>query len=283
MDRRATLNAPPERVWPWLLQLGKGRAGWYLSRRLERVVPRANRALREIDPRFQEVAVGDRVADYGRDGWFEARVVDPPHTLVWWSERGQDLHLTWALVIEASGPETQRALRPAADQPPHRQAGAGDRRVGGRVVRSLHGPDHDRGPQGTHRVRSAPARLAAQPGADVIQEVGHLLGRARTRACARLSVRRLAPGVGKVLGQSGGGVGEDLADAVLGGDVSELLVGRSRSPRFLAGGAGRLLGCSPSPFPGLARGGELALDVLEPGIEVGIALGAGCTRWTRTR
>lgn len=105
MDRRATLNAPLERVWPWLLQLGKGRAGWYLSRRLERVVPRANRALREIDPRFQEVAVGDRVADYGRDGWFEARVVDPPHTLVWWSERGQDLHLTWALVIEASGPE----------------------------------------------------------------------------------------------------------------------------------------------------------------------------------
>jgi hypothetical protein len=106
VDRRATLNAPPERVWPWLLQLGKGRAGWYLSRRLERLVPRTNRALREIDPHFQEVAVGDRVADYGRDGWFEARVVDPPHTLVWWSERGQDSQLTWALVLEATGPET---------------------------------------------------------------------------------------------------------------------------------------------------------------------------------
>jgi hypothetical protein len=30
MDRQARLPAPPERVWPWLLQLGKGRAGWYL-------------------------------------------------------------------------------------------------------------------------------------------------------------------------------------------------------------------------------------------------------------
>ncbi|MGH2866887.1 MAG: hypothetical protein ACRDNK_04870 [Solirubrobacteraceae bacterium] len=106
MDRRATLNAPPERAWPWLLQLGKGRAGWYLSRRLQRLVPRGKRALWEIEPRYQEVAVGDRVADYGPDGWFEARVVDPPHALVWWSERGQDLQLTWALVLEATGPET---------------------------------------------------------------------------------------------------------------------------------------------------------------------------------
>ncbi|MDQ6748435.1 MAG: hypothetical protein M3010_10080 [Candidatus Dormibacteraeota bacterium] len=105
MDRRATLDAPPERVWPWLLQLGKGRAGWYLSRRLERLIPKGNRALREIDPHYQEVAVGDRVADYGPDGWFEARVVQPPHALVWWSARGDDLHLTWALVVEPAGPQ----------------------------------------------------------------------------------------------------------------------------------------------------------------------------------
>ena len=59
-----------------------------------------------IDPDYQTVAVGDRVADYGRDGWFEARVVDPPHALVWWSERGKDLRLTWALVLAATGPDT---------------------------------------------------------------------------------------------------------------------------------------------------------------------------------
>ncbi len=100
MDRRAELEASPQDAWPWLLQLGKGRAGWYLSRRLERLTPRGHRALRVISPEFQEVAVGDRVADYGPDGWFEARVVDPPHALVWWSERGDDLRLTWALVLE---------------------------------------------------------------------------------------------------------------------------------------------------------------------------------------
>lgn len=105
MDRRASLTASSEQVWPWLLQLGKGRAGWYLSRRLERFVRRRNRALREIDPSYQHVTLGARVADYGPDGWFEARVVDPPHALVWWSERGRDLQLTWALVLEPSAPD----------------------------------------------------------------------------------------------------------------------------------------------------------------------------------
>ena len=103
MDRRASLAASPEQVWPWLLQLGKGRAGWYLSRRLERLTPRANRALRVIDPAYQHVSIGERVSDYGPEGWFEARVVDSPRALVWWSQRGDGLTLTWAFALEPSG------------------------------------------------------------------------------------------------------------------------------------------------------------------------------------
>ena len=33
MDRAFDLPAPPEVVWPWFVQLGKKRAGWYLPRR----------------------------------------------------------------------------------------------------------------------------------------------------------------------------------------------------------------------------------------------------------
>lgn len=102
LDRRASLAAPPETVWPWVVQLGKGRAGWYLSRRLERLTPRRNRASRAIDPAYQHLSVGDRISDFDGNGWFEARVVDPPHALVWWSEREPDQSLTWALVLEPS-------------------------------------------------------------------------------------------------------------------------------------------------------------------------------------
>ena len=46
MDRALTVQAPPEEVWPWLVQLGKGRAGWYLPRAVERFLPRSPRRTR---------------------------------------------------------------------------------------------------------------------------------------------------------------------------------------------------------------------------------------------
>jgi hypothetical protein len=110
-DRSAILPAPPERVWPWLLQLGKGRAGWYLPARVERLIPDPHRGLRRIDAVFQSVAVGDRVPDYGPGGWFEARTVDPPHALVWWSQRGRDLSFSWALVLEPVGDGSRLRIR----------------------------------------------------------------------------------------------------------------------------------------------------------------------------
>jgi hypothetical protein len=99
-DREAILSTDPEQVWPWLVQLGKGRAGWYLPARVERLIPGPRRPLRQIEGRFQSVAVGERVPDYGPGGWLEARVVAAPEALVWWTERGRGLQFTWALVLE---------------------------------------------------------------------------------------------------------------------------------------------------------------------------------------
>jgi hypothetical protein len=110
LDRDALFTAPPEQVWPWLLQLGKRRAGWYLTRRIERLLPRGRRALRRVEPRFQAVVVGERIPDYGPGGWFEARVVDPPHTLVWWSQRGRGLAFSWALILEPVGANSTRLV-----------------------------------------------------------------------------------------------------------------------------------------------------------------------------
>ncbi len=39
MDRAFTVPDAPDRVWPWIVQLGKRRAGWYLPRRVERFLP----------------------------------------------------------------------------------------------------------------------------------------------------------------------------------------------------------------------------------------------------
>lgn len=38
-DHRTIIVATPEDIWPWLIQLGKRRAGWYLPAHLERLLP----------------------------------------------------------------------------------------------------------------------------------------------------------------------------------------------------------------------------------------------------
>ncbi len=65
IDRAATLPAPAEQVWPWIVQLGKGRAGWYFPRWVELAVPPSRRGLRRIDPALQHLAVGDEHPDWG--------------------------------------------------------------------------------------------------------------------------------------------------------------------------------------------------------------------------
>jgi len=54
-----TIDAPPDQVWPWLVQLGGDRAGWYSWDRLDNA---GRPSAREIHPEWQHLAVGDRVA-----------------------------------------------------------------------------------------------------------------------------------------------------------------------------------------------------------------------------
>jgi len=54
--RAVTIDAPPDQIWPWLLQIGYGRAGWYGLDLLDNGgVPSARR----IIPEFQRFGVGD--------------------------------------------------------------------------------------------------------------------------------------------------------------------------------------------------------------------------------
>ena len=104
MDRGGSLPAPASQVWPWLVQLGKGRAGWYLTRPVERFIPLRRRALRHLDPRWQDLSVGDRIPDYGvGEPEFEVAVLEPPRTVVFTSvrrtRRGQ-IQVSWALVLD---------------------------------------------------------------------------------------------------------------------------------------------------------------------------------------
>jgi uncharacterized protein YndB with AHSA1/START domain len=99
MDRGFDVDVAPGVVWPWIVQLGKGRAGWYLPRSVERWTPRSRRAAREVLTRWQALAAGDVIPDYGgQDATFEVVEIAPPRHLVYRSRRGHT-DVSWAITL----------------------------------------------------------------------------------------------------------------------------------------------------------------------------------------
>ncbi len=75
-----TINAPPEQVWPWIAQMGGGRAGWYSWDVIDNG---GTRSARKIEPGLQTVGCGDIMpAVPGATDAFVVAAVDPPRDLV---------------------------------------------------------------------------------------------------------------------------------------------------------------------------------------------------------
>jgi hypothetical protein len=118
-----TIDAPPHRVWPWLVQMGCDRAGWYSYDRLDNG---GRPSSEEIVPAWQNIEVGDRIqADTKGAHWFTVAHVDPERSLVlrssnelpggrpfdpagprprWFSDT------TWEFVLEPAGADQTRLV-----------------------------------------------------------------------------------------------------------------------------------------------------------------------------
>jgi hypothetical protein len=63
-DHAVTIDAPPSAVWPWVAQMGWGRAGWYTARWVDRLLfpangPSADHVIAEL----QDIDVGTFIPD----------------------------------------------------------------------------------------------------------------------------------------------------------------------------------------------------------------------------
>jgi hypothetical protein len=80
--RGIDIAAPPSEVWPWLVQMGYGRAGWYSYDELDMDRPSADR----IMPELQELEIGDLLPTHPGGG-FVVKVVEPKKALVVYADR----------------------------------------------------------------------------------------------------------------------------------------------------------------------------------------------------
>jgi hypothetical protein len=88
-NRGITIEANPAAVWPWLVQMGYGRAGFYVPEWVDRLVWRVPAASSSVlEPEFQHLAVDDIVADGPNFmAYWRVRIVDPERALVYWTRR----------------------------------------------------------------------------------------------------------------------------------------------------------------------------------------------------
>jgi hypothetical protein len=103
--RGITISAPADQVWPWLVQMGYGRGGWYSYDWLERRVGAGDFAgggsARRVLPELQQLALGDTVA-LSPAGGLTVEVLDPARALV--------LHYRMNLLTAAPAGDGDRAV-----------------------------------------------------------------------------------------------------------------------------------------------------------------------------
>jgi len=111
LTHAVTIDAPPDVVWAWLVQLGQDRAGFYSYDWLERLVLADVHNVYEIRPEWQQRAAGDFVRAappgylgglFGRDVGWTIGQFEPGRAMV--------LEHWGAFVLEPAGPNQTRFI-----------------------------------------------------------------------------------------------------------------------------------------------------------------------------
>ena len=102
--RAITIAASPEAVWPWIVQMGLTRAGWYSYDLLDNL---GRPSARRILPEFQDLQPADIVpmSPDGKQG-MKVHSINAPQSMVW----GEPGGTTWAWQLDEAGPGSTRLI-----------------------------------------------------------------------------------------------------------------------------------------------------------------------------
>ena len=122
ITRAITVAAPPEEVWPWLVQMGADRGGFYSYARLENLFGLDIHNADRIVDEWQQLSVGDWVwAAHNRSaGWLVEhlepnvalvmKTADPKKGRTIRRDEGIGLEFQWTFAVRPAGPDATRLL-----------------------------------------------------------------------------------------------------------------------------------------------------------------------------
>jgi hypothetical protein len=107
--RAISIDAPPEEIWPWIVQMGDApRAGYYSYAFIERLQGMRIAGAERILPEYQELRPGDHL---DRAGTMVVQHIDAPRALVLGPPPSVEwLQCTWAFVLNQDSPSSTRLV-----------------------------------------------------------------------------------------------------------------------------------------------------------------------------
>ncbi|HUZ54518.1 MAG TPA: hypothetical protein VMU94_18590 [Streptosporangiaceae bacterium] len=118
--RVIAVRAPPEVVWPWIVQMGSGRAGAYTYDWLENLFGLDMHSADVILPQFQDVAAGQEFPLASGCGVMRVEGVDPERAYVL---RFPEARLVWIFALRPEGNVTRLVSRNRIRTPVRSAAG----------------------------------------------------------------------------------------------------------------------------------------------------------------
>lgn len=116
------IAAPADRVWPWLVQLGQGRGGFYSYEFIENAMGADIHNVRRIVPELQDLKVGDTIP-LSQDGFgIPVAILEPGRTLVLHGDSrlggeggpkmkpGDFINVSWGFYLFPEGENTCRLV-----------------------------------------------------------------------------------------------------------------------------------------------------------------------------
>lgn len=97
--RAITIDASPEQIWPWLVQWGQGRGGWYSYDWLENLFGFDIHTADRILPEYQNLKVGDPICMARGLCTSHVNVLEPNRWLSWQAKDEKSGNSVWAFTI----------------------------------------------------------------------------------------------------------------------------------------------------------------------------------------